>query len=251
MFTKLLITPRDLLATPEEEVVLEVEAEKVLLPFVDPAFEGAEIELEGVGRAKAGAGGRAEFRLGRLGVGLHRFEARLEGAAPATALVQVAACETPLFVTDIDKTIADVSSVAFPFRSNASVAAFESAREVLEVIGRTMAIVYLSARDHIFTAKTKDWLRRHAFPEGPLYVRRVRFWSASPRRHKLARLAEICSRFPNVRWGVGDLVGDVEAYAARNIRPILLTSKRRDGLPANCLTASSWKEIAQIVARPD
>lgn len=253
MFNKALITPRDVLAESAEEVTLEIELERSLIPFIDPPLAGVEVEVEGVGRRATDTGGRAAFPLGRLPVGVHRYRARVVNSGwrsgEAEALVQVAPREAPVFITDIDQTIADVSSFGYLFRGNDSVQATEHSREVLRDLAGRMVIVYLSARDHIFTAKTKAWLKSRDFPPGPLYVRRVRFWSISPREHKIRRLEEICSRFSNVCWGVGDLVGDVEAYAHRKIPPILLSRKRRDGLPPDCRCVATWKEIAEIVAR--
>lgn len=253
MFQKALITPRDVLAHPDEPVTLEVELEHVILPFLDPPIAGVEISLEGVGRVRTDAGGRSKFDLGCLAPGTHRYRAVLAGdrwrADPAEALVTVAPHDAPIFITDIDGTIADVSRLGFLFRVNSRIPVVEGAREALQEISRKTAVVYLSARDHTYAAKTRDWLRRNEFPDGPLYVRRQRLWSATPRRHKIRRLNEFQPRFTNIRWGVGDLRSDMEAYAERGIPSILLGRGRHTGLPAGAVLAGSWKEILSIVTK--
>lgn len=242
---KALITIGDVLAPSGHPVRLEVELERRWMPFIDPPMAGEEIELEGVGKSVTDLGGRASFSIEPPKPGAHHYRARWRDEA-AEAMVLVKPAETPLFITDIDGTIADVSSFGFIVRSNGSVRPMADAPEILQEISRTMTVLYLSARDHVFGEKTKAWLRMHGFPEGPLYVRRVRFWSATPMEHKLARLGEIRPRFTNVRWGVGDLPGDVEAYAAHGIKPILI-SRRPPRLPEGAVGVASWREIREAV----
>ena len=54
--------------------------------------------------------------------------------------------------------------------------------------------------------------------------------------------------FPNIRWGVGDLPGDVDAYAAHGIPPILISPRPLSGLPEGTLQVARWSEIADRVA---
>ncbi len=247
-----LITPRDLLSIPDETVTLEAEMERPVCLFIDPPIADAEIEAEGLGRGTTDGGGLARIEAGRLPEGSRRFRLRATGerwsAPEVEALVCVARRDAPVFVTDIDQTLADVSSLGFAFRSNESVRPLDGAVEAMVEIARRMTVVYLTARDHIFTAKTRDWLDRRGFPEGPLYLRRVRFWAASPADHKRARLEELRARFTNIRWGVGDLPGDVEAYSSRGVSPILLS---RRPLPPRFpgVRAASWEEVLELVVR--
>jgi hypothetical protein len=158
--------------------------------------------------------------------------------------------ETPIFISDIDHTIADVSSVGFIFKPMKSVLPLAGAREALEVISRRMQLVYLSARDHIFARKTRAWLALHQFPDAPLYLRRrTRFWTVGAADHKVARLGELRSRFPNLRWGIGDMPGDVRAYALHGISPILIGPRTLPNLPPSTLQVSRWSEVLDHVLR--
>ena len=179
--------------------------------------------------------------------------------------------EAPILVVDIDKTIADVTPQGFIFRkvqnvrpmvgsrvaldelTNPAILALlqlVGSREALDELSKSMQILFLTARDHIFTRKTKLWLRAAEFPEAPVYLRKgTRFWSASPQDHKIERLKEVRSRFPNVRWGVGDKPGDAIAYMAHGIRPILLAKVRPLGITSDVPVLPDWQAILELIKK--
>ncbi len=239
----MLITPYDLLCPAGESATLEVEVERRWLTFVDPPLADLEVEVEGFGRARSGADGRASFPLGVLSAGTHRLPVRC-GRKEVEAIVRVVPADAPILVVDIDQTIADVTPQGFIFRPVKSVRPLPGSREALEELSRSMEILYLSARDHIFTRKTKIWLRAARMPEAPLYLRKgTRFWSASPRDHKIARLTELRPKFKNLAWGVGDRPGDVIAYRHHSIRPIMLSPFRPLDLPNEVPCVADWNAV--------
>jgi hypothetical protein len=245
----MLITPYDLLLPAGEPATLEVEVEHRVLTFIDPAISGLEIELEGIGRARTGPNGIASFSLGTLPVGTHRFRVKT-GRRPPEAIVRVIEPGTPVIIVDVDHTIADVSPQGFIFRKVQNVRPVLGSREALEELSKSMQILYLTARDHIFTRKTKLWLRAAEFPEAPVYLRKgTRFWSASPQAHKIERLKGVRARFPNIRWGVGDKPGDVAAYIAHGIPPILLSPSRPLGVTEDVLCVPDWKAILDLIRK--
>ena len=245
----MLITPYDLLVPAGEAATLDVEAERRWLTFVDPPLADVELELEGVGRAKTNADGIASFPLGVLPPGTHRFKI-LRGRKPPEALVRVIDPRTPVIIVDIDHTIADVSPQGFILRKVQNVRPLLGSREALDELAPTMQIVYLTARDHIFTRKTKLWLRAAEFPEAPVYLRKgTRFWSHNPREHKIERLKELRPRFPNILWGIGDKPGDVAAYQTHGIPPILLAASRPPDLAPEVAWYADWKQILQHIKK--
>lgn len=247
MLTKTLITPRDVLVPAIERFTVEVEVERRIAPFLDPAVKGVEVDVEGIGRGVTGPDGVARIPADALRVGTRTPIARV-GTESAPFLVRAIPKDAPVFIVDIDHTIADVSSAGFVFKSVEKVRPLPGARDALVRISSRMTLLYLTARDHIFTRKTREWLRMNAFPEAPLYLRRVRFWSQRPKNHKFACLAELRERFTNLAWGVGDLRGDVEAYAAHGIRPILLAAKPPRKLPEGTQVAGTWEEVERLLA---
>ncbi|HXX95433.1 MAG TPA: hypothetical protein VEN81_17565, partial [Planctomycetota bacterium] len=177
-----LITPRDLLVATDAPVRLEVEIERRVWPFFDPPLAGEQVEVGGQ-TALTDPEGEARIDLGCRGPGFHRLPIR-HGAETAEAWVAVVARDAPIFITDIDHTIADVSSFGFIFRKVGEVRPLPGALEALERIAARMQLVYLSARDHIFTRKTKEWLAAQRFPPAPVYLRRrTRFWTVRSRDH--------------------------------------------------------------------
>lgn len=239
----MMITPYDLLLPSGETATLDVEAERRWMTFVDPPLAGEELEIDGVGRARTGSDGIASFPLGVLPAGTHRFKVRNSRKSPE-ALVRVVGRETPILVVDIDQTIADVTPQGFILKKVQNVRPMLGSREALDELSRSMQILYLTARDHIFTRKTKLWLRAAEFPEAPVYLRKgTRFWSASPQEHKIERLKEVRGRFPNIAWGVGDKPGDATAYLIHGIPPILLGQTRPLGVTSDVPVLPDWPAI--------
>ena len=245
----MLITPYDLLLPEGEPATLDVEIERRWLTFIDPPIADLDVELEGVGRARTGPDGIASFDLGKLPVGTHRFKVKTP-RKPPEALVRIVERETPIVVVDIDHTIADVSPQGFIFRKVQNVRPVLGSREALAELAKSMQILYLTARDHIFTRKTKLWLRAAEFPEAPVYLRKgTRFWSASPQDHKIERLKEVRGRFPNIPFGVGDKSGDAMAYTAHGIRPILISPTRPLGVTSDVPVLADWPAILDHIKK--
>jgi hypothetical protein len=245
----MLITPYDLLIPAGEPATLEVEVESRWADFIDPPAADVEVQVEGVGRARTGENGIATFPLGVLPEGMHRYRVSVGRKTPEV-LVRVLPRQAPVIVVDIDKTIADVTPQGFIFRRVQNVRTMPGSRDALKELSRTFQILYLTARDHIYTRKTRLWLRLKGFPEAPIFLRKgTRFWSASPRDHKLERLKELRGQFPNVPWGVGDKPGDVAAYAAHGIKPILIAGGRPAEVATEVPCFRDWKSIVDYIRR--
>jgi len=245
----MMITPYDVLVPHGESAKLEVEVEDRWMAFIDPPASGVEIEVEGVGRAKTDRHGIAVFDLGILPEGTHR-PVVIYNQKSIEAVVRVVPRETPVIIVDIDETIADVTPWGFIVRRVRDVLPLPGSREVLREIAKTMQIVYLTARDHIFTRKTKLWLRLAGMPEAPVYLRKhTRYWRTPSRDHKMARLGELKPKFPNILWGVGDKPGDAVAYAAHGIRPIMIAPRRPDEVSADVPCFPTWKNIHEYIKR--
>lgn len=243
----MLITPYDVLVPAGEPASLEVEVEDRWMAFIDPPAKGIEVEVEGVGRAKTDKRGVATFDLGVLPEGTHRPLIRHQRKS-IEAVVRVVPRETPIIVVDIDETIADVTPWGFILRRVRDVLPLQGSREVLREISKTMQIVYLTARDHIFTRKTKLWLRLAGMPEAPVYLRKhTRYWRTSSRVHKIARLGELKKSFPNIQFGVGDKPGDAAAYQAHGIRPIMIAPGRPEEVSADVPCFPAWKNIHEYI----
>ncbi len=105
-----MITPRDLLVPAIEPFTVEVEVERRIAPFLDPAVRGAEVDVEGIGRGVTGPDGVARIPGDALRPGSRTPIARV-GDQSAPFLIRAVPKETPVFIVDLDGTIADSSSV--------------------------------------------------------------------------------------------------------------------------------------------
>ena len=246
------ITFEDALGAPGTEAELLVEVERCLIPFVDPgvrvpvrlALNGADLPeqttVRGVARWKIPVeepGARpARASLGETRCVAPDAEATLFAVDP----------ERPIFVCDIDRTISDARTLHYVLRSNERIPPIAGARDALHRLSERFQILYLTARDHIFLRKTREWLRLHDFPPAPVILRRLRIWSASLRAHKEGRLREILAPFTGPRIGVGDRLGDARAYLAVSATPILFRRGPSGDLPKDTAHADTWEEVERL-----
>lgn len=253
-----LVTLEDALACPGGEVRIHAEVEWPIYPPLDPPLSGIPVEVE-VGSqrlpaAPTDASGIVEFPFQVDHTGILPLRASLTTSSRwrsrvVEARLHVLSSSHPLLICDIDKTISAASHLVATFGPNPILRPIPEAREVLERLSERFQIVYLSARDHMFFEKTRRWLRKHGFPEGPLFLRRIRFWSASPERHKELRLAEILHPFSGPKVGIGDRLGDARAYLASGVHPILFGCSAPAELKGKVDEAPTWRDVEMILEK--
>jgi hypothetical protein len=191
-----------------------------------------------------GSGGWVELELAP-----GRYTLWADGAEPTCVTVAEVARERPLLVTDIDRTISDHSNAAALLLPNERLRPLPGAVEALRRLAERHAIVYLTARNLRFSAKTKAWLILRGLPVGPVLFRRAFWFRQSSAAFKLRTMAELARVWP-VRAGVGDRPGDAAAYAAAGAKPILIGTNGAGGLPDGTVRADSWKAVEQLLAAP-
>lgn len=241
-----LLTPYDALVPSGTPVRLDVEVERSLAPFIDPARSGVVVTAEGA-TAVTGADGFARLDLGLRPEGQHRWTVSVAGRA-APVLVRVLPRESPVFITDIDETISGSTPFGFIVKPVGWVRPIPGAVAALQEIARRYPLLYLTARDHRYTEKTKRWLALKGFPEAPVFLRKAtRFTTLPARHHKVRRLAALKQDFPAIAWGIGDKAGDVEAYASAGIRPILFAHRRPPEIPDSVPCLADWDSILKLV----
>jgi len=241
------LTAEDACALPGGRVRLTARLQRYLLRFVDPPVPDARIEFHDgetlLGSATTDARGFASIEIDAGAPGLRRFRI-VSPRAKQDLMVAVLPADAPILVLDLDHTVADVSPVRFALAENRKVRPLPGAVEAIQALKGLYSIVYLTARDHSFLSKTRDWLRLTGLPDGPVLIRRRRFWWLTPFAHKLERLAELTKTHRPVA-GVGDLPTDMEAYRRNG-----MTAYRMD--PSGLVPASegvirvrSWREAEE------
>ncbi len=248
----------DVLARPGDKVVLRAKLESMATPVFHKDIQGGTVyfELDGkvIGSAVTDGQGWADLAYQvseNAGRDLTVMCALAPGdkylAEPANILVVIKKNTAPAIVTDIDHTIADVSSAGFLVKSNESVPALSGAPEALTRLSKKYTIIYVTARDDAFMNTTKEWLDLRKFPKGPVFFNDYGGKSMSSRKYKIAEIARLKKRFPNITAGVGDKVGDAEAYLANGMRAVLIGEKMPEDIPEEARFARSWAEVEKLL----
>lgn len=239
------LTPEDLLALPDRKVRLTARLERYVLRFVDPPLRGAEIKFfdgdRSLGSAVTDGTGSASIDIESGPAGFRRLRV-VSARAEEALVIRVLPADAPVLVVDLDHTIADVSPFRFAFLDNRHVRPLPGAVEALRWLGGRFAVVYLTARDHSFLGKTREWLRLVGLPDGPVFLRRRRFWSQRPIDHKLERLGEL-ARDHHLVAGIGDLPDDAKAYLAKGLKAFLLDPKGIHLSTEGVVRVRSWKDL--------
>lgn len=247
------LTAEDVLALPQSRLRLVARVERYILRFVDPPLRGVPVHFfEGekrLGDALTDERGFASIEIDAGPPGRRRFRV-VSPRSEEALVVDVRPADAPVLVLDLDHTVADVGTFRFAFAANRTVRPLAGAIDAIRRLSQRFEIVYLSARDHSFLEKTRDWLRLQGLPDGPVLLRRRRFWSQRSGDHKLERLGEL-KRTHRLVAGVGDLPSDARAYLAHGLAAHLIDP--RGALPdiEGAVRVRSWEELeARLAAIP-
>jgi hypothetical protein len=245
-----LLTAEDVLALPGERLRLRAQVERYLIRFVDPPVRGATVEFfEGekkLGEAVTDENGRASIEIDGGPEGRRRFRVQTR-RAQEVLIADALPADAPILVLDIDHTITDVSTFQFAFTTNRKTHALPDAVEVIQRLAKRYRIVYLTARDHSFLGKTRGWFQLQGLADGPVFMRRRRFWSQRPIDHKLERLAEL-TKGRRILAGVGDLPNDAKAYLASGMAAYVMDPGGWVPEIEGATKVRSWKELEERLA---
>ncbi len=246
----------DVLAPPGAEASLRAKVERPGHIRYRPDVHGEEVQFllgdKLIGSARSAGDGIAEIKHrfeqpGSYVITLRLSEQSGYAAEPAPLRAEVCDPKTEFIITDIDNTIADVSWAKFTTTKNEDVPALPGSVEVLTDAAKRYKVVYVTARDDAFIKKTKDWLELRKFPPGPVF-----FWDflgkpLSHAKYKTKEIAAIKKSFPNLAAGLGDRVGDAEAYLANGMKAIIISPKRDDDLPKEAVWVKDWPSARQAL----
>jgi hypothetical protein len=251
------LTAFDQVAAPGEIVPLTAKLESACLPGWHPGLDRAVLEFSGVDAdlrvAPTAADGRACVTAAvplpcpaPVPVTVRYAGSRWHGAGCAAARLFVWPADCPILVTDIDRTISDLSLVLVPFKPVEKIPPLPGCVEVLHELARSYRIVYLTARPSHLYDKTRAWLAAHGFPDGPVFCREIRL-GQSQEAYKREFLAALKCRFPNLVVGVGDRWGDARAYRSAGLRAYLIDRSGRACSEPGAVVVGSWLELAELL----
>ena len=159
---------------------------------------------------------------------------------PVRLVVACRPADAPLVVVDLDKTL-----VASGFQEVllGSPAPMPDSPRVMRRIAGKYGVVYLTHRPDLFGPKSKAYLRRHGYPDGPLLLSDIRGFLRGSEAFKSGMLAELRGRFGNLQIGIGDKISDAAAYHANGLRAMLIVQ------PDEVRTAEAAAELARQIER--
>ncbi|MBV8678437.1 MAG: hypothetical protein JO355_14845 [Planctomycetaceae bacterium] len=258
------LTVYDRLLLPGEPIALEAKLEHDGIAGLNPDMRGYPLRFtiptvldqevmtarEGVATAREGVAALS-VRSSHASEGPARVIVRFPGSrlhrpVEVAGRIFVWPAASPILITDIDHTISDLREFDVLFTENAHIPALPGAVEALAALARRYRILYLTARDHAFYNKTRDWLERRGFPEGPLFMRDYHVWETQGtfKRNFIAKLKE---RYPNVAVGVGDRPDDAQAYLDNDMKTLIIDPTGEGRFPGQVLVVSSWREVCALL----
>ena len=139
--------------------------------------------------------------------------------APARLLVACRKPDEPMVTLDMDHTL-----VASGFHKVliGDAEPMDRSVEVAHRLAKNHSIVYLTHRPDYFGPKSKAWLKRHGYPDGPVILSDISGFLSGSEEFKAAALAELRKTFTNMKIGIGDKIADAKAYRRNGLRAFLI-----------------------------
>ena len=139
---------------------------------------------------------------------------------PAPLLVAARDRKHPLVVIDLDHTVVDSSFIRVLLTGGGKPMA--RSVKVTGRIARRFGIIYLTHRPDLLTRKSKNWLTRNKYPDGPVMLSKLKDAFGDSGKFKTGRLLAIRKAYPNARIGIGDKLSDAEAYVKAGLTAYLI-----------------------------
>jgi hypothetical protein len=218
-------TGLDAITTPGQPVEVRAKFERSFWLF-KPDIKRKPVTFRVDGETLRGITDRdgvASATVTRAAVGVYPIVAALDGKPGAPARggrLWVLDPARPVAVVDIDGTLSDLNDLLVPF-FGARAKAFPGSPELLRELATRYQIVYLTARDDVHDARTRAFLARHAFPDGPIIYDDLGFTTRAELRQlaksnhgafKLGQLHALEAHGVSVAIGIGNSETDAWAY---------------------------------------
>lgn len=241
-------------------VAVQAKIERRIFSGLNPDLRNIQVQFQGeagvTATAVSGADGIANAQLAAQ-AGSTGFSCIALAAENQVGLGRIYAIEpsAPIVVVDIDEVISNVPELSVPLTSIQNSPVVPGAPEALSRLAADHRIVYLTARDDALFNKTRAWLALKGFPRGPLLVwdwtikNGLGISNTSQRVYKEARLRTLKSQFPNLKAGIGNKVGDAQAYASVGMRAVMLGTQN-NSYAAGTRFGANWTELEAAVRAP-
>ncbi len=261
-----LFTAPDVLALPGENV--ELRARLQMGDLLEPKV-GCIVRFLRDGRlfkaAETDDDGVAVVTFAPEKPGVYRFTAELSpngfpDIPPPPRQFQVACrrSEEPSIIVDLDKTL--VAS-GFHLVLIGEPEPMPDSPGVMRRLAGKHSIIYLTHRPDYFGPKSKAWLGKHKYPDGPVLLSNVSGFLSGSGAFKTQAIQRLRSRFKNIRIGIGDKISDAQSYHDNGIRAFLIIeipqaapaeqlrtlAKSLETLPDQVQVVTSWSQIENVL----
>jgi phosphatidate phosphatase PAH1 len=244
----------DVLSTPDKNISLKVKLEKLkFFPFFSDINKGLIDFFLGeqfLGSALTNANGEAHVNLeaSALSMGTHVIKAKLNSkkfqANHALLIVTIIDEDTPIVVSDIDHTLADLEINLDLLKDPVSnVKELKNAKVTIDKFAKDYQVVYLTARDDIFNYFTKEWLVEKGFVPAPTFFRKRSKLPSDSGLYKEYLLMQMKLQFKNLLVGFGDKPHDVAAYRKVGMRAYYIGDQTEPTIHAESIRVVSWDQI--------
>jgi hypothetical protein len=181
-----------------------------------------------------------------------------EEPEPSELLVACRKADERFVIVDIDRTLVPSFFAQF---SEGQAEPIPGSLRTLGQLDQGRSILYLTLRLDYFGPKTRSWLARHEYPDGPLWVARFHGLLEGNRDFRARRLRHLRRRYPGNHAGIGDKVSSIVAYLANEMTAVLLvrveqmqdpdacrqTARAMAALPPTYQACRSWDEIRRAL----
>lgn len=229
-------TGHDAITTPGRPVDVRVKFERTVLGYWRPDLRDKRVTIDVLGARRPAVtdrDGMASTRVVPTAPGVYPISARLDRhTSPlATSRLFVLDPARPVVVVDIDGTISDLPDWQVPFIGHRA-KTFVGAPALMHDLARRYQIIYLTARDDTFDAKSRAFLRLHGFPDGPVIYNDLGLGTKAERDQlkagnhgpfKLGQLNALRARGVKLELGIGNAETDAFAYENAGLPSYILT----------------------------
>ena len=196
-------------------------------------------------RGRTDKDGRLTFKRRFPQPGNYFFEAQAENeidnvkVKPALFGIYVRPADAPFVIADMDLTLVQsgftrvIIGMADPYDNASNV----MSRLVKE---RDWSPIYLTQRPDYLEPMSKNWLRKHGFPPGPIVPTNLQTLIQGSGRFKTEAVRQLKGRFSDVQLAVGDKYSDAVAYSQNEVPSILIPP-----IDWNKRDAKYWNEQIQ------
>ena len=239
LYADTMVTGHDAIVKTGNTVTLLVKVERKIISYLAPDVKGISITFclanDAIGTAVTNHDGIAQIQYLSEKPGIYSIDYRLlsSKAKIRQGKLFVISGDRPALVTDIDGTISDYPDWKVPF-GGGTAPAFPYAAELFGKLALQYEIIYLSARDNALDGVTTAFLKKHNFPDGPIFYNDWGFSKAkrqqlSAKYHgafKLKMIEQMRALGVPIVAGIGNAATDVEAYHGAKITAYILKSKK-------------------------